>query len=1012
MNIAEYCIQKRTITYLLALLLLAGGVVVYPQLGRFEDPGVAIKICPVATPYPGASASEVEDEVTDVIESAVQRMWQVKEVTSVSQAGLSVVKAEFKDTFRKEDLPQIFDEVRRKVADAQKELPPGAGPSVVNDDFGDEYGVLLALVGDGYTYKEIEDYARFLRTELLQAPGVARIEFWGVQPEAIHVEISRARLAQLGVSLDAVFAALQQRNLAVDPGAVKVGDRRLRVALTGVAGSWEALGDLLIAGGAESAVYLRDVAELSRGYREPPSAVLRVDGRPAVALGISTEEGGNVVAMGDAVRQRLADLEARRPVGMEIRTISFQGETVRAAVDGFVVSVFEALAIVVGVLMVFMGLRSGLIIGAVLLMIVAGTFVVMQMLGIDLQRISLGALIVALGMLVDNAIVVTDGVLVGIGRGQDRIRSAAAVVGQTLWPLLGATVVAIMAFAAIGFSPDSTGEYCKSLFQVIAISLTLSWLLAVTVTPLLCVDFLKAPKAAAAGGAEGRMTAHYRRFLRAVLVRRRWALATMGVLLLAGLYGFSMVPPAFFPQSARPQFVLDYWLPEGTHIDRTLANTRQLEEFVMGLDGVESVSTWVGRGALRFMLVYSPEDPNPAYAQLLITVADSRHISALIPEIRAELDAHHLDAQAKLWKFVLGPGGGSAIEARFSGPDAAVLRSLGVQAREIMRRHGNAVNIKEDWRQPVEVLDAVLREDVAVRLGIGRPEVAAAIQLAAEGRTVGAYRDGEDVVPLVARLPDFERGRPEQLAQISIRSPATGQSVPVGQLIRGWETRIDNPLILRRDRVRTLTAQCDPRSGPSSVLLGEIRPEIEALDLPQGYRLEWGGDYEASAQANEGIASTMPLTFVVMVVLIVMLFNAIRQPLIIFLTVPLALVGVAAGLLITQVAFDFMATLGFLSLTGMLIKNSVVLIDQMDIEMRSGKAPMAAIIDSTVDRTRPVLMASLTTVLGLLPLLSDVFFQGLSVVIMFGLSFAAVLTLVVVPVLYAAFFKVKPDEIA
>ncbi len=1011
MNIAEYCIQKRTITYVLALLLLAGGLLVYPHLGRFEDPGVAIKICPVATSYPGASPQEVEQEVTDVIESALQSLWQVKEVTSVSQAGLSVVKAEFKDHFRKEDLPQIFDEVRRKVADAQKELPPGASPSIVNDDFGDEYGILFALTGDGYTFREVEAYARFLRMELLQVPGVARIEFWGVRPEAIYVEIAQARLGQLGLSMDAVFAALQKRDLVVNPGTVQMGDRRIRVELTGTADSWEMLGGLLISGGGPGDVPLRDIATLSRGYQDPPRAVLRVNGRPAIGFGISTEEGGNVVAMGDAVRARLEELEPRRPMGMERHTLSFQGETVRAAVDGFVVSVFQALAIVVGVLMVFMGLRSGLIIGVVLLLIVAGTFLVMQVMGIDLQRISLGALIVALGMLVDNAIVITDGVLVGIGKGQDRIKAAASVAGQTLWPLLGATLVAIMAFAAIGFSPDSTGEYCKSLFQVIAISLLLSWLLAVTVTPLLCVDFLKAPKKASSStGDEGKMTGLYRRFLRAAIRRRRQALALMGLLLVAGMYGFSRVPPAFFPQSARPQFVLDYWLPQGTDIERTLSDTRRLEEFVMGLDGVETVSTWVGRGALRFLLVYSPEDSNPAYAQLLITVKDSKEINALIPKIRAELDQHYLDAQTKIWKFVLGPGGGSAIEARFSGPDQNVLRRLGQEAREIMRRQGNAVNIKEDWRQPVPYLEAVLREEVAARLGLTRPEVAAAIQWAADGRTVGSYRDGDDLVPVVVRLPASERNQADQLAQVPVYGTQAGQSIPVGQLVSRWDTRIENPLILRRNRARTLTAQCDPASGPSSALLGQIRPDIEALARPEGYQVEWGGDDEDSQRANAGIASTMPLTFTIMVLLIVMLFNALRQPLIIFLTVPLALVGVAAGLLITQVAFDFMATLGFLSLTGMLIKNSVVLIDQMDIEMRGGKPPLQAVVDSTVDRTRPVLMASLTTVLGLFPLLSDVFFQGLSVVIMFGLSFAAVLTLVAVPVLYASFFRVKSDE--
>ncbi len=1007
MTIAEYCFQKRTISYLLCVLILLGGLAVYPTLGRFEDPAVAIKICPVITPYPGASPREVEDEVTEVIESALQSMWQVKKVTSVSQAGLSIVKAEFTETFRKSDLPQIFDEVRRKVADAQKDLPPGAQPSIVNDDFGDEYGMLLALTGDGYTLKEIEDFADFLRTELLQVSGVARIVFWGVQQEMIYIEISRARLGQFGLSLDAVLQSLQQHNQVVAAGTVTEDDRRMRIQLTGAADSWETLGDLALVGRDAGTVRLRDVATLVRDVQDPPSAILKVNGRRALAIGISTVEGGNVVAVGNAVGARLRELEARRPTGLDLHILSYQGETVDQAVRGFVVSVFQALGIVVGVLMLFMGLRSGVIIGVVLLMIVAGTFIIMKMMGLDLQRISLGALIVALGMLVDNAIVVTDGILVRIGKGEDRVKAAGAVVQQTFWPLLGATFVAIMAFAAIGFSPDSTGEYCNSLFKVIAISLLLSWLFAVTATPLLCVDFLKAPKHAGTSAAPGRISGLYRSFLASVLARRGLVIVVMTLLLALGLFGFGKVKPGFFPQSARPEFVLDYWLPQGTHIQRTLADTERLERFVMELDGVEKVSTWVGRGAIRFMLVYSPEDANSAYAQLLITVRDHRMIDALTEKIRAELDAHYLDAQYKLWKFVLGPGGGSAIEARFAGPETAVLRDLVRQASDIMHAHTNAANIKNDWRQPVPVVHAVLRSEVAAQVGITRPEVAAALEVAAEGRRVGVYREGDDVLGIVARLPAGEGNDVEQLDQITVTSRATGRNVPVGQLIGGWETHWENPLILRRDRERTMTAQCDAASGPSAKLYAALRPAIEAIPLPEGYRLEWGGDYEKSTNANAGIAGTMPITFLIMVVLIVMMFNAIRQPVIIFLTVPLAVIGVAAGLLATGVAFDFMATLGFLSLAGMLIKNSVVLIDQMDLEMKSGKRPLDAILDSTLDRTRPVVLGALTTVLGLFPLLGDVFFKGLAVVIMFGLSFAAVLTLVVVPVLYALFFKVS-----
>jgi multidrug efflux pump subunit AcrB len=1007
MNIAELSIHKKVIVLFITFLIIGGGIFAYENMGRLEDPEFTIKVAKVVTLYPGASAEEVQREVTDVLETAIQQMPQLWRITSRSMDGLSIITPEIKQAYTADQMPQIWDELRRKVGDAQSRLPPGVRPPVVNDDFGDVFGVYLAITGDGFTYSALKDYADMLRRELLQVPGVASVALNGVQREQIYLEVSRTRIAQLGIPLALVYQTIGEQNTITDAGRVEVGGSRITVRPSGEFDSVEAISNLLIPDptGQGRLIRVRDLATVTRGYQDPPTTLMRFNGKPAIGLGISTVSGGNVVVMGELVEQRLAELAPLTPVGMEIGVIAFQARAVTEAINNFIVSLAQAVTIVIVVLLVFMGLRSGLIIGVVLLVTILGTLIVMQALDITLQRISLGALIIALGMLVDNAIVVTDGILVRITRGMDRIKAAKEITAQTAMPLLGATGIAVLAFVPIGFSPDNTGEYTRSLFVVMLVSLLFSWVTALTLTPLLCHLFLK-PEKVSEGG-ESRFYRAYRSFLLlCIRVRYLTLAATVGLLVLA-VVGFGMLRDGFFPPSTQPQFMVNYYLPQGADIRATSGDMQVIEDFLLSREGVVAVSSFVGSGAQRFQLTYTPEDPNRSYGQLIVEVDDRRRIATLTHEVYDFIREHLPNGQPVVNLFQLGPGGTFQVRARFSGPDPQVLRELAAQAERIITDSGLAQIAKTDWREQVMVLAPQFSEAQARRTGIDRPQLARALHRATEGDVVGLYREGDDLIPILSRAPADEREDVANLSDVQIWSPAAEQAIPLRQVVSSFEVEWDNPIIMRRDRVRTIEVLADAFPGElASTLLAAVRPQIEALELPPNYRLEWGGEYENSTRAQSYIAAGIPVPLLLMVLILVLLFNNLRQPLAIMLTVPLAVIGVTVGLLLANEPFGFMALLGFLALSGMLIKNAIVLMDEINLELRQGRMPLDALLNAGVSRIRPVVMAAGTTVLGMLPLFQDPFFIGMAVTIIGGLSFATVLTLIIVPVLYATLYRV------
>ena len=1013
MNIAELSIRNKVICVIAILVTLIGGWNAFKTMTRLEDPEFTIRQAQVITYYPGATSQQVAEEVTDPLETAIQQLAEVKEITSVSSAGKSEISVEIKyDASKtKAQLQTVWTKLRNKVNDAKRSLPPGTSDSIVADDFADLFGMYYFVTGEDYSIAQLRTYAKSLRDQLLQVPGVARVKLNGESSPAIYVSISREKIQALGVSVSQIYQSLQQRNIVVDAGNTKVGDLRMSITPTGDIDSVAALNDTLISiSDNGNLIHLSDVATVTRGEKQPDQTIMYFNGKRAIAVGVSAASGQNVVNLGKRIEAKIAESISSRPLGMQVNKYYQQGEEVEASINNFVENVIAALAIVVITLLIFMGMRPALVIGAILLLTISATLTVMKIYGIPMHRISLGALIIALGMMVDNAIVVAEGMLIGINKGENKLTVAKRIVKQTIWPLLGGTLVGCVAFAPIGFAPGSTAEFTGSLFWVIFISLMFSWVFAITLTPLFCHDLFKQPDNTTAEEKQSTFSLKYKSMVRTA-IQHRWKVVTLTIgLFIASVYGFNFVKSGFFPASTTPQIVVDFWLPEGTDIKTTQSQMKKLETYLQKLDHVNTVETSIGAGSLRYMLVYSPQSPNSSYAQALVIVDDYQQIDGMLGKIQKHIDDEFPAAQAKVWRFQLGPGGGSKIQVEFSGPNPSVLRDLAEQAKTIMHKDGGAISIKDNWRQQVATIEPIFNEVKARQVGITRQDIAQALKTTYSGRDIGVYRDGNTMVPIIAISPHDEQVNLNDIGQIQVIS-SSGAVVSLDAVVDGFKTVWRDNLMRRDNRSWMIKAESDPLPGElASDLRNRLVPEMDKIKLPNGYKMEWGGEYKDSKDSQDDLASTLPLGLGTMVIIVFLLFGTVRQPILIWCVVPLALIGVVIGLLATGIPMEFMGILGLLSLSGLLIKNAIVLVDQIDFEIKEGKPRLDAIVDAATSRVRPVTMGALTTVLGIIPLFFDAFFKSMSVVLGFGLTFATVLTLIIVPVLYSIFFNVGNDE--
>ncbi|PIF14951.1 efflux RND transporter permease subunit [Candidatus Pantoea floridensis] len=1013
MDISRQFIDNPVRVWLAILLLGVGGIFALLNIGRLEDPAFTIKTAVVVTHYPGASAQQVEEEVTLPLENALQQLPYLDNVSSISSNGLSQITVNIASRYHSRELPQIWDELRRRVGDAARFFPPGVSAPFVNDDFGDVFGFFFTISGDNFSNSELVQYAEQLRRELVLVPGVGKVALGGVIPQQINVDVSLTMMAARGITLPQLASVLSRLNVVSSAGEIKAGTESIRLHPTGEFQNIEELSNLLVSPpGDHATTRLRDIATLSRGLSDSPSSIYHANVRPAVTMGISFIPGVNVIDVGRALEAKLQQMSAEKPAGIQLNVFYDQAAEVAHSVNGFIANFLMALAIVVGVLLIFMGVRSGIIIALSLALNVLGTLLIMYLCGIELQRISLGALIIALSMLVDNAIVIVEGVLMARQQNSPLMTTINFVIRRTAFPLLGATIIAILAFAPIGLSQDSTGEYCKSLFQVLLISLLLSWFCALTITPVLIKWWLFNAQASAAAAVsvspyEGGFYRLYQRMLQVLLTQKTLTLSLMAVLLALAIWGFGSVRQNFFPSANTPIFFVDLWLPYGTDIKSTENMASEIEKSITGQQGVISTVTTIGQGSMRFILTYNGQRQYSNYAQIMVRMDDQRNITALTRRIDSYIARQYPQVNASTKRVMFGPSGGSAIEVRIKGPDPDRMRLIASQVDAILTQDSATDSVRNDWQNRSKVIRPQYNLALGRELGVDKQDVDNALEMNFSGSRVGLYREGADLLPVMVRPPASERQDANHLNNVLVWSQSQQQYIPLSNVVSGFSLQWEDPLILRRDRSRVLTVQTDPNplsNDTSGDILARVKPLIDHIPLPHGYSIEWGGDAESSSEAQQGVFTSLPLGYLVMFVITVLMFSSLKNAVAIWLTVPLALIGVTPGFLITGIPFGFMALIGLLSLSGMLIRNGIVLVEE--IEQQKLLKPLGeAILYAATSRLRPILLTAFTTVLGLAPLLRDVFFQSMAVVIMFGLGFATVLTLLVLPVIYACFHR-------
>ena len=1034
MNISKWALNRGVLINAFVAVLIIGGLWAFTQMPKLEDPAVRVKQALVVATYPGASAHQVELELTDPIEKSIRQMPGIDHIESSSYADMTIITVELHPTVKDDELEQQWDLLRRKVENIKPSLPKGSQVMTVADDFGDVYGMFYALTGDGLSDRQLSDYAELIKREVLAIDGVTRVDIYGKRQECININLKEEKMANLGVLPTEVIQTLNGQNATSYAGYYDNGTRRIRVTVDDKFRSVEDIANMLIAGHDDDQLRIRDIADVSKGYEKVTRNAMLRDGERALGISIACSSSHDILKVGDKVEEKLGQLAERMPVGVEYNKVFFQPERVSDSLYTFLINLLESVVIVVVVLIFFMGFKSGVILGMSLAVIVFGSFLVLNGFDGTLQRVSLAAFILAMGMLVDNAIVIVDGILVDLRRGKPRAEALTSIGRKTAMPLLGATLIAILAFMPIFLSPDTSGVYVRDLFIVIAVSLLLSWLLALTHVPLMANRLLH-PKVSEGEAYKGKAYDMLDKVMGICLRHRLMVVGAAVVLLVGSLSCYPFLQQSFFPDMEYDQLYIEYKLPEGYNSTQVENDLEQMRKMLMQCKDVTHVTTSIGGTPSRYNLVRSIATPSLAYGELIVDFTSPETLVEHLDSMQRTLNDRFPDAYIKIKRYNL-MYKKYPIEICFNGPDPQVLHRLTDSAMAIVRNSDKVCLPTSDWEPRVPVLTVDYNQQAARTSGLSRGDVALSLMSYTDGIPVGTFYDGihpeniyvkchtdkgEEVenldrVNVFGMMPNvgnvFNRSTVQKLMSGRLDKDDVIRQVtsttPLSQVSKGIDIRWEEPVVVRYNGQRQQRLQCSPAPGVSTESARQsIAKAIESISLPEGYSLSWEGEYKASTQSKQYLFKGFPLSVVMMLLILIMLFNDFRRPAIIFSCIPLVVVGVFPSVLLSGKDFGFVAIVGILGLIGMMIKNGIVLIDEISLQISQGKPLDRALIDSSKSRLLPVMMASLTTILGMIPLISDSLFGSLAVTIMGGLAAGTIIILIFIPVLYSLMYKSK-----
>lgn len=1016
MKFIDYSIKNTIVVRFMVILLVIGGLFSYMKLGKLEDPEFKIKEALVVTLYPNADAHSVELQVTTKIEEALQKIPNIEFLQSTSKPGYSQVKIKLKESVPSKDLEQYWDKLRKKINDSRINLPIGALPPVVLDDYGAVYGIFLAVTSDGYSYSELKKYTEYITKELNSINGIAQVTQFGKPTDAIEIIIDRDKVNSMGLNTKLIATSLISENLITGGGTIDYGSLRVNLKLNNKINSTEKLENLIIFSkklpdGNDEIIRLKDIAKVERGYVEPISQKMYFNGQMSMGISLSPESGTNIVNTGKVIDEKIIELKEKLPVGIDIKKVYYQPDLVTSAINNFILNLIMSVITVVGILLLTMGIRSGLIIGANLVLSILGTLIFMLAMKIDMQRVSLGSFIIAMGMLVDNSIVIVDGVLVRRNQGMSMEDALSESTHKPALPLLGATFIAAIAFLPAYLMASYTGEYVSSSFWVIGISLMLSWVLCLTQTPVYCKLYLENEPIKEPSEREKKFYSKVHSVLEYLLDRKKSTLSFMGMALFVSGVIFIQIPKTFFPDSDKKGFTISLWAPEGSKIEVVEKATNELSKYLSENKNVTNVVETIGSSPARYYVCTIPELPNPAYGEIIVSVDKLKNLETVANSALDYANKNLAGIVVGAKKYPNGVPTQYPIEIAFSGQDPKILRDLANEAMEIIKKHPDVSNVKTDWRNKILTWNGDYSQSKGLRGNITPIDVTTGLMRTTTGMPIGKIEENDNSLAVILKETKDSSNDINNIGQTPIWG-ATLKSEPLSGVLNKEFLSFEEGQIWRRNRVRTITVQCDV---PMGVIAEEVRrdfkEEIENIKLPKGYTMTWFGEHHEQVKNFIALMSEVPLTLIIMFTICVLLFASVKIPMIIFSALPFAMIGIAPGLFLTGKSFGFMSTIGFVSLSGMMIKNMIVLVDEINYEINIlKKDKFTALVDSAVSRMRSVALAALTTILGMIPLLWDPLYGDMAATIIFGLFVSTVLTLFVFPVGYGLFYNIKRNK--